>query len=379
MNTSMNMAKRPRPGSSLRQRLPLITLNKTFLLTKINFNKKRFATKNILEDQNQNIKSFELITDLNLLLVITKNNELRRFKILEMNGKLYEEKKNDFKGEIQGIYQIAYKKIMILIFNGKYTRLIQMDPETLEILFKMKLNEKVPVNKMTFYDESNFFVFVSCLSKKNLPSEKVYLFNNQHSSPRKCFMLSGTQIVDCCMPTASNLFVGCRPNELKFFKISFGSNKPFVFDFTLKLKANVRSIEIFHKNNNILLANCNNSDVLASSVIYIVNTLSKEIINTIIPQQFGSSPYYIKSLTTITVLSKKPEIYLLGFGDGEIRICDIDNSMLENQLESFGGGSWRFRDSICDLKQVKILSQNKNGDIAFLAITREGIVMINLN
>lgn len=332
----------------------------------------------ILKDPTQNIKSFELITDLNILLVVTKQNQLKRFKILEMNGKLYEEKTNEFKGEIQGIHQIAYKRVLILVFNGKYTRLIHMNPDTLEILFKMKLNEKVPVKHMTFYDEANFFVFIPCLSKKNLLSEKVYLFNHKHSSPRKCFMLSGTQIIDCCMPTPNNLFVGCRPNELKFFKISFGSDKPFIFDYTLKLKANVKSIEIFHKNNNILLANCSKDDNTRSSVIFIVNTIKKVIINTILPQKTAFSPYFVKSLTTITVLSKKPEIYLLGFGDGEIRICDIDNNVLANRLASSGGIGWKFRDQVEDLKQVKIFSQRKNGEIVFVAITKEGIVMINL-
>jgi hypothetical protein len=372
------MAKRTRPGSSLRQRLPLITLNKTFLLTKMNFNKRSFSTKNVLEDAYADIKTFELITELNLLLVITRDNRLKRFKILEMNGKLYEERSKDFKGEIQGIYQIAFKKVIVILFNGKYTRLVQLNPDTLEILFKMKLNEQTPVNQMTFYDESNFFVFIPCLSKKNIPSEKVYLFNHKHSSPRKCFMLSGTQIIDCCMPTPSNLFVGCKPNELKFFKISFGSNKPFIFDYTLKLKANVKSIEIFHKNNNILLANCVKEDISNSSVIYIVNTISKEIINTIIPSQIGINNYQIRALATITVLSKKPEIYLLAFGDGEIRICDIDNSSLENQLILNDGKQWRFREVKNDLKQVKILSQKKNGNVNLLAMTQSGIIMVSL-
>ena len=112
------------------------------------------------------------------------------------------------------------------------------------------------INKLAYFDDSFLFALVPAKTKKSLRAEKVYLYDTNITLPRKCFMLSASQIIDCCMPTTKNLFVGSIPNELKFFKVNFGSPKPFVFDFSMKLKANVRSLEIFHKNDNILLANC---------------------------------------------------------------------------------------------------------------------------
>ena len=307
----------------------------------------------------------------------TSSNELVRFKILEVNDKLYDKKRLSFEGRIDALLQMGPKEVLVVVFNGQSTLFVLVDPESLKVLFQMKLNEKVPVNRVTHFDKTFFFAFVPCLSKKKVPSEKAYLFDTSRSSPRKCFMLSGSQIVDCCMPTPVNLFTATRPNELKFFKVAFGHQKPFVFDFTLKLEANVRSLEVFHKNNNILLANCVQST--QSSVIYIVNTLSRQIINTIYPRNGDSSGLLINSLTTVTILSKKPEIYLLGFSDGQVRICDIDSNQLDNQLLGQSQFTWNFRPQFKDLKLVKILSQNKNGNIKFVAIANQAIIIININ
>lgn len=334
----------------------------------------------IYSDYSKRIRSFEVVTDLNLLLIVTNNDELLRLKILEVNGKLYDEKRMDFGGNLGDIYQIAPRKVVVPVFKKSFSLMKVLDPETLRLISEMKLNEAVPLNRLTYFDHSFLFTFVPCLSRKKLPSEKVYLFDTNISSPRRCFMLSGSQIVDCCMPTSKNLFVGCQPNELKFFKISFGSDKPFIFDFAMKLKARVHSLEIFHKNDNILLANCfEEQHGSRQSVIYIVNTLTKETINTIRPRASALGHFQIKALATITILSKKPEIYLLGFGDNEIRMCDIDSGMLSEQIRRESGHQWVFRQDSKDLKLVKILSQKKNGNIKFLAITQSGIIMINLN
>lgn len=376
MNMGNSRTRSPAPN---RQRLPVITLNKTFLLTKFNFNRKTFDSKVMFSDYKKKIRSFEVITDLNLLMMVTDDNELIRFKILEVNGKLYDEKRSSFSGTIRDIYQIAARKVVVPVFKGSHSLMKVLDPETLRVLSEMKLNESVIINRLAYFDDSFLFTFVSCLSKKNVPSEKVYLFDTKVSSPRRCFMLSGSQIVDCCMPTPKNLFVGCHPKELKFFKVSFGSEKPFLFDFAMKLKAHVHSLEIFHKNDNILLANCyETQNGKMASVIFIVNTLTKETINTIRPEP-SAHPFHIRALATITILSKKPEIYLLGFGDNEIRMCDIDSGMLGDRLQREAGQGWIFRHGFKDLKLVKILSQKKNGNIKFLAITENGIIMINLN
>lgn len=377
----MNMGgSRSRSPAPARQRLPVITLSKTFLLTKFNFNRKTFDSKLIYSDYTKKIKNFEVITDLNLLMLITNQDDLVRFKILEVNGKLYDEKSCSFAGSLQDIYQIAPRKVVVPVFKNSYSQLKILDPDTLSVYLTLKLNESVPLNRIAYFDDSFLFTFVPCLSKKKVPSEKVYLFDTTISSPRRCFMLSGSQIVDCCMPTSRNLFVGCEPNELKFFKIGFGSEKPFLFDFAMKLKARVHSLEIFHKNDNILLANCHESQRgIQKSVIYIVNTLTKETINTIRPDSHTLTSFQIKALATITILSKKPEIYLLGFGNNEIRMCDIDSGVLGETLQREAGQGWSFRKGIKDKKLVKILSQKKNGNIKFLAITETGIIMINLN
>ena len=60
-------------------------------------------------------------------------------------------------------------------------------------------------------------------------------------------------------------------------------------------------------------------------------------------------------------------------------MCDIDSGILGDQLQKEGGQSWMFRNDSKDLKLVKILSQKKNGNIKFIAITENGIVLINLN
>jgi hypothetical protein len=371
---------RGRSPAPSRQRLPVITLNKTFLLTKFNFNRKTFDSKVIYSDYTKKIKSFEVITDLNLLMLVTTQEELFRYKILEVNGKLYDEKTCSFSGTLQSIYQIAPRKVVVPVFKNSHTQLKVLDPETLSTYLTLKLNEAVPLNRIAYFDDSFLFAFVPCLSKKNIPSEKVYLFDTTVSSPRRCFMLSGSQIIDCCMPTSQNLFVGCQPNELKFFKIAFGTEKPFLFDFAMKLKARVNSLEIFHKNDNILLANCYESQRgTVQSVIFIVNTLTKETINTIRPNDMSLHSFQIKALATITILSKKPEIYLLGFGNNEIRMCDIDSGVLGEKLQREAGQPWIFRERVKDPKLVKILSQKKNGNIKFLAITESGIIMINLN
>jgi hypothetical protein len=361
-----------------RQRLPVITLNKTFLLTKFNFNRKTFDSKTIFSDFTKRIRSFEVITDLNLLMMITDDDHLLRYKIIEVNGKLYDEKRISLSGKLSEIYQIGPRKVVVPVFKDSFTQLKVLDPDTLRLTSEMKLNESVSINRLAYFDDSFLFAFVPCMSKKNIPSEKVYLFDTNISSPRRCFMLSGSQIIDCCMPTSKNLFVGCQPNELKFFKVNFGSEKPFLFDFAMKLKARVRSLEIFHKNDNILLANCIDQQISPRSVIFIVNTLTKETINTIRPGD-SSHGFQIRALATITILSKKPEIYLLGFGDNEIRMCDIDSGLLNDRLQREAGQGWAFRQETKDLKLVKILSQKKNGNIKFLAITESGIMMINLN
>ena len=374
----MTMGSRRSPTPN-RQRLPVITLNKTFLLTKFNFNRKTFDSKIIFSDYTKRIRSFEVITDLNLLMMITDDDHLLRYKIIEANGKLYDEKRISLSGKLSDIYQIAQRKVIVPVFKNSFSHLKVLDPDTLRLISEMKLNESVAINRLAYFDDTFLFAFIPCISKKNVPSEKVYLFDTNVGSPRRCFMLSGSQIIDCCMPTPKNLFVGSQPNELKFFKVNFGSEKPFLFDFAMKLKARVRSLEIFHKNDNILLANCvDNEQFSPSSVIYIVNTLTKETINTIRPE--GSSHgFQINALATITILSKKPEIYLLGFGDNEIRMCDIDSGLLSDRLQRESGQMWKFRQQSKDLKLVKILSQKKNGNIKFLAIAESGIMLINLN
>ena len=241
----MTMGSRRSPTPA-RQRLPVITLNKTFLLTKFNFNRKTFDSKVIFSDYAKRIKSFEVVTDLNLLMMITDDDHLIRYKIIEVNGKLYDEKRISLAGKLSDIYQIASRKVVVPVFKNSFSHLKVLDPETLRVISEMKLNEAVAINRLAYFDDTFLFAFVPCMSKKNIPSEKVYLFDTKVSSPRRCFMLSGSQIIDCCMPTSKNLFVGCQPNELKFFKVSFGSEKPFLFDFAMKLKARVRSLEIFH-------------------------------------------------------------------------------------------------------------------------------------
>lgn len=369
-----------RSRSPVRQRLPVITLNKTFLLTKFHFNRKALDSKVVFPDFSKRVRSFEVITDLNLLLVVTQADELLRLKILEVNGKLYDEKRLTFGGALSDVYQIAPRKVVVPIFKKGFSLMKVLDPETLRPLSEMKLNEAVPMSRLTYFDQSFLFTFVPCLSRKKLPSEKVYLFDTGVASPRRCFMLSGSQIVDCCMPTARNLFVGCLPNELKFFKIAFGSEKPFIFDFAMKLKARVHSLEIFHKNDNILLANCvDDSRGAPASVIFIVNTLTKETINTIRPPASAFGAFRIRALATVTILSKKPEIYLLGFGDSEVRMCDIDSGVLGDQIRREEGPEWAFRRDARDLRLVKILSQKKSGNIKFLALAQAGIVLLSLN
>lgn len=372
-------SSKTRAGLVLGQRLPLITLKKSFLLTKTKFSRRGFSTKIILEDIERQIKFFELFTDLNLLIVSTNQNELVLFRVFEMTGRVSQESKTTLDGQIQSIHQIGANRLLAAVFDGKCTRLIWLNPESLQVTFRMKLSEKVPLSHLVFYDQNYLFVFVPCLSKKGVSSEKVYLFDAKHSSPRKCFMLSGTQIVDCCMPTTRNLFVGCRPNELKFFKTDFGSEKPFLFDYTLKLKADVKSLETFHKNHSILLANCVQTEASESSVIFIVNTLRREIINKITPENSTLLGFQIKCLSTVTVLCKKPEIYLVAFDDGKIRICDIDSNRLRDRIEPQGDNRWRLRVDSGNGNQVKMLAQKSNGNIQFVAMTEQGIALVELN
>lgn len=372
MNTGNKRSRSPAPGA-IRQRLPLITLNKTFLLTKINFNRKTYNSLLIYNDYAKKITCFEVITHLNLVLITTNDQRLFRYKMLEANGKLYDEQSIGLSGSVKQIYQISMTKIIVPVFKGDHTMLTIIDPESLRILLELKLKEKVPVNTIAYFDEKYLFVLVPTVSKKNTPAEKVYLYNSSITSPRRCFMLSGSQIIDCCMPTAKNLFVGSSPNELKFFKVNFGSEKPFLFDFSMKLKAEVRSLEIFHKNDNILLANC--FDSVSKSVIFIVNTLTKETINTIRPQ----ASFLVKALATITILSKKPEIYLMAFSDNEIRMCDIDSNALQEKLPREPGDNFTFATGKAHFKFVKIVSQKKNGKIKFLALTQQGLLLLNLN
>ena len=239
----MNMGnKRTRSPtlSSVRQRLPLITLNKTFLLTKINFNKKTFDSKVVFEDYSHKITCFEVITTLNLVIISTVDNLLMKFKILEVNGKLYDKVVRQLDGRVEKIYQIGTKKIIVPVFKGEHTMMEIINPKTLEKLSELKLKESVMINKLAYFDDSFLFALVPAKTKKSLRAEKVYLYDTNITLPRKCFMLSASQIIDCCMPTTKNLFVGSIPNELKFFQVNFGSPKPFVFDFSMKLKANVR-------------------------------------------------------------------------------------------------------------------------------------------
>ena len=117
----MNMGnKRTRSPtlSSVRQRLPLITLNKTFLLTKINFNKKTFDSKVVYndDDYSRKITCFEVITTLNLIIISTVENKLMKFKILEVNGKLYDKVERQLDGRVEKIYQIGTKKIIVPVF-----------------------------------------------------------------------------------------------------------------------------------------------------------------------------------------------------------------------------------------------------------------------
>ena len=188
-------------------------------------------------------------------------------------------------------------------------------------------------------------------------------------------MLTGSEIIDGFMPTRKNLFLGCYPNELKFFKINFGSEKPFVFDYSMKVNSQIKSLEIFHKNNTILLANCIDPND-NSSVIYIINTISKETINTIRPNE---KSFIIHSLATVTILTKKPEIYLIAFSDNQIKMCDIDSSTISKDLVKERGSFFSFNRNIRGIKLVKILSQNKNGDIKCIGFANEGLSMININ
>lgn len=235
----------------------------------------------------------------------------------------------------------------------------------------------MPLRRTVFFDARFLFVFVPCKNKKSVDSEKVYLFDTTLSSPRKCFMLSGTQTLDARMPTASNLFLACRPNELKFFKIGFGSVKPFVFDFTFKLRERVAGIETFHKNSNIAVAHCLTGQ--RESVIFILNVVTRKVINTIHPQITNVSGFAISSLNIVTIISKKPEIYLFGFGDSEIQVCDIDSSEFKVQLAREGAHAWAFREDSGVDGVVKFYSQEKSGKLKFLALTEEGITMINLD
>lgn len=359
-------------NNNIRQRLPLITLNKTFLLTKTKFKRENFESKLLYNDFSRKITSFEIITHANVLLMTTDDHQLFKYKILEVNGKLYDEQSIDLEGPAHRIYQIAVNKILLPVFKKSHSLLKIFDPLTLKLCSKLKLVEPTPIEKIAYYDEHYLFAIMPGVSDKG-PGEKVYLFDLRYSGPKRCFMLSGNPIIDCVMPTAKNLYMACHAGELKFFKIRFGSSKPFVFDYSLKLAGQLQQLEIFHKNDNILLAKCGPAD----SVIYIVNTLSKEVINTIRPSPPGS--FTVSALATVTILSKKPEIYLIAFADNEIRLCDIDSNQLVEKIPRKGGDLFNFRSPQPHFKVVKILSQKKTGNIKFVALSQQGLVLISVN
>lgn len=368
-------AKKDKVQSSMRQRLPLITLNKTFLLTKFNFNRKVFNSSIIFNDSLKNIVCFELITHSNYLMIITSSNVLFRFKILEINGKLFDEESVQLNGYAHKICQIGDNKVLVPVFKNDHSLIKIYNPTDLSVIINLKLKERVVINQMVYFDDSFLFVMVPSETKNKSPAQKVYLFDTNISSARRCFMLSGSNIIDCFMPTRRNLFVGCDPNELKFFKINFGSEKPFVFDYTMKVPSKIKSLEIFHKNDTILLANCIETPS-QNSVIYIINTITKETINTIRSQDKG---FFIHSLATVTILTKKPEIYLLAFSDNQIKMCDIDSSDLTEDLPKENGVSFNFNEELTGFKLVKILSQRKDGNIKFIGLSQQGLIMINVN
>jgi hypothetical protein len=141
----------------------------------------------------------------------------------------------------------------------------------------------------------------------------------------------------------------------------------------MKVEHPISSLEVFYNNEKLLLVN---SFTGSESVVYIINTQTKKVMN-IIKQRADISG--LLSYVTITLLKKPPEIYLVGFGDNQISFCDIDDKQLNKTIQFNGGEAFHLKQDLpLKSKLVKLFGCNHQNNVVAVGLCTSGLVLFTL-
>ncbi len=360
----------PRPSSSINdldqktQQQPVLSVSKTNLLSKANSMSKRYNTQLLLNDYNSKINCFEIDPKRNMIFYGTYDGEIYSSKIL-FNGNrnsLEDDKSLALGAPITFLHQIR-SNLLLIATDTVGQNLFTVDIDTFKIQTQFKTyKEKM---KLVAYFDSMTFIIVT-------GDDKLLMYDADNQTPKKSFKIPTARLVDVCMPSAKLLFTGAENGDIRIIKINQESGA-LAIEGSMKVENPILSLEVFYNNEKLLLVN---AQAGAESLVYIINTQTKKVMN-IIKQRADLTG--VLSYVTITLLKKPPEIYLMGFGDDQISFCDIDDKQLNKFIEFQGEESFHLKKDLpVKNKLVKLLGYNLQNSILAVGLCTSGLMLFTL-
>jgi len=360
----------PRPNSSINdldqktQQQPVLSVSKTNLLSKANSMSKRYSTHLLLNDYNSKIHCFEIDPKRNMVFYGTSDGEIYSSKIT-FNGtknSLEDDKSLAFGAPITFMHQIRPNLLLVATDTiGQNLFTVDIDSFKIQTQFKT-YKEKM---KLVAYFDSLTFIIVT-------GDDKLLMYDADNPTPKKSFKIPTAKLVDVCMPSSKLLFTGAENGDIRIIKINQESGA-LAIEGSMKVENPIISLEVFYNNEKLLLVN---SQAASESLVYIINTQTKKVMN-IIKQRADLTGAL--SYVTITLLKKPPEIYLVGFGDDQISFCDIDDKQLNKFIEFQGEESFHLKKDLpVKNKLVKLLGYNLQNNILAVGLCTSGLMLFTL-
>ena len=360
----------PRPNSSINdldqktQQQLVLSVSKTNLLSKANSMSRRYTTQLLLNDYNSKIHCFEIDPKRNMLFYGTSDGEIYSSKISFGGARsaLEDDKSLAFGTPITFMHQIR-PNLLLVATDTVGQNLFTVDIDTFKVQTQFKTyKEKM---KLVAYFDSLTFIIVT-------GDDKLLMYDADNPTPKKSFKIPTARLVDVCMPSAKLLFTGAENGDIRIIKINQESGA-LAIEGSMKVENPIISLEVFYNNEKLLLVN---SQAASESLVYIINTQTKKVMN-IIKQRADLTGAL--SYVTITLLKKPPEIYLVGFGDDQISFCDIDDKQLNKFIEFQGDESFHLKkDLSVKNKLVKLLGYNLQNNILAVGLCTSGLMLFTL-
>lgn len=353
-NTSFTLAERRNPSIQM-------SLNHTNLFTKFSVSCSRYRTDLIVEDHTTKISCFEILNSTNTVFYGDNKGGLHCCRFDIELAEVVDSESINLKHKINFIKQFKGNLLVSLDSETMNLQLISAKNLETKIIYKT-YKEKI---KLVAFHSSNKFL---AITGKN----KCFLYDATKNVPLKSFKITNLNIVDAIMASNSLLITASKCGEIKIYKVNFDNNQMGISG-SLNLDCMVKSLDVFHNNEKLLIIN---TETEQGGRIFVLNNHTRKLMNSI----KNPSNFVIDGLLTFTVVKKPPEILLFGFGENKIQYCDIDKNELRETVKHMGAESVHLRKDLgVGTKTVKILNQDYQGNTFMMGLCTGGIMLIKMS